>query len=296
MDEYISSTLTRHIRSLPDFEWDWSGELSLHPRLTTSVLREFRDKPWNFFLLSSHKNFTFDWIDLFPGNSDWNWNALSERATMTDVLRFKDRPWNWNKLTLSENIKDDDMLKHPYFAWDFNMLGYSLIGMSELRILRFFRNNFHIQNWLDFTAHTPWEVIKSNLDIPWVPRAIKFEPGDIRSDDDINILEYFMERGYYLDWDHISHCATLDVVKRHMNLPWEWRWVSAIPSLAYTDVLDNPDLPWDMNIVPIEDMSTIARRWCAAQTIQRIWRRCVSDPSHPVCMRRLRYEFNTLLL
>lgn len=28
-----------------------------------------------------------------------------------------------------------------------------------------------------------------------------------------------------------------------------------------------------------------------AEVLQRTWRRCISDPSHPVCRRRLEYEF-----
>lgn len=30
----------------------------------------------------------------------------------------------------------------------------------------------------------------------------------------------------------------------------------------------------------------------SVQVLQRNWRRCVTDPNHPVCRRRLEYEFN----
>lgn len=30
------------------------------------------------------------------------------------------------------------------------------------------------------------------------------------------------------------------------------------------------------------------------EVLQRTWRRCVSDPSHPICRRRLEYEFRDL--
>ena len=29
-----------------------------------------------------------------------------------------------------------------------------------------------------------------------------------------------------------------------------------------------------------------------AEVLQRTWRRCITDPSHPACRRRLEYEFN----
>lgn len=36
------------------------------------------------------------------------------------------------------------------------------------------------------------------------------------------------------------------------------------------------------------------KRMNAARYIQRIWRRCVSDPNHSICKRRLMYEFENL--
>jgi len=32
-----------------------------------------------------------------------------------------------------------------------------------------------------------------------------------------------------------------------------------------------------------------------AQVVQRTWRKCITDPSHPICRRRLEYEFQNLL-
>jgi hypothetical protein len=29
-----------------------------------------------------------------------------------------------------------------------------------------------------------------------------------------------------------------------------------------------------------------------AEVLQRTWRRCITDPSHPACRRRLEYEFD----
>ena len=29
-----------------------------------------------------------------------------------------------------------------------------------------------------------------------------------------------------------------------------------------------------------------------AEVLQRTWRRCITDPEHPACKRRLAYEFN----
>lgn len=293
MEEYVKTALVRHIRKFPNFEWNWE-ELSMHPNLNQCVLEEFKDKPWNMYLLATHPNFNFGWVDVLHFY-EWDWDTLSGRASMSDVLRYKDKPWDWTTLTLSNKIRDDDMMKYPDFPWDFNMLGYNNVEYNELRILRFFRNRFHNENWHDFTRHSSWDVIKANLDIPWRPFSIPFNSGDISTDEDIRVLEYFIERGSHLDWERISRAACISVVRKNLHLPWEWRCVSMIPSVTWETVSEYGDLPWDMNLVPLEDTASMVRRWWAAKTIQKRWKECVSDPSHAICMRRLRYEFNMML-
>lgn len=289
MNEYVNTALVRHIRNFPNFKWDWK-ELSMHPNLNQQVLEEFRDEPWDTYLLSIHPNFTFGWIDvLSPDNANWDWWYLSDHATISDVCKHRHRPWDWTALTLSDKICDDDMMKHPDFPWDFNMLGYTIVGYNELRILRFYRNRFHNENWHDFTRHSSWSVIKANLDIPWMTVSIPFKPGDISSIDDIGIIEYFMDEGKPLDWEKISLASTIDIVRSHMHLPWVWKWVPSMDWSRY------PDLPWDLNVVALEQTSEMVRRWVAAKTIQKKWKLCVSDPSHPVCIRRLKYEFENFL-
>jgi len=32
-----------------------------------------------------------------------------------------------------------------------------------------------------------------------------------------------------------------------------------------------------------------------AQVLQRTWRKCITDPNHPACRRRLEYEFQDLM-
>jgi len=32
-----------------------------------------------------------------------------------------------------------------------------------------------------------------------------------------------------------------------------------------------------------------------AQVLQRTWRKCITDPNHPACRRRLQHEFDELI-
>jgi hypothetical protein len=185
------------------------------------------------------------------------------------------------------------MVNNPNLPWVFPLLGYNNIGYEQLKVLRTFRNKFGLSDWQDFTQFAPWDVIKKNMDIPWVPEFINFKPGDISSEDDTEALEYFETLGYGLDWSKISFIADISVIRTHLHLPWDYRYVSTNASVKTSD-LSNKTIPWNYNLVRLEDDATLARRWIAASRIQRHWKRCVSDPEHPICVRRLMYEFYSL--
>ncbi len=40
-----------------------------------------------------------------------------------------------------------------------------------------------------------------------------------------------------------------DILLQYSNMPWEWRQVSANPSVSLQFILDNPQLPWDVKYV-----------------------------------------------
>jgi len=67
-----------------------------------------------------------------------------------------------------------------------------------------------------------------------------------------------------------------------------------IDEYKYIVAIENAfDAYWD-NIYPHlqEQMIEANHR---AGVIQRTWKRCVMDPSHPACRRRLEFEFNDLM-
>lgn len=293
--EYIQKKLVRHIESRPNFEWNWS-DLSCHPDMNTHVIKHFNDKPWNFTLLSTHPNFSFEWIDAKP-DASWDWASLSRniKLNISIVKKYFHKPWNWTAVTLNDGIKDDDMISNRDFPWVFSELGYTIIGFNELKVLRFFRNRFDPASWRDFTSHADWSIIKTNLDIPWDAACIQFKPGDISTNSDIEVLYYFMERGSWLNWNLLSSTADIHMIyKTSSAFPWNWIFVSQNPSVTHDDTTVSNLIPWDYNFTPLESDEQILRRWNSAKIIQRRWKKCITDPTHPVCRRRLEYEFGIL--
>jgi hypothetical protein len=78
--------------------------------------------------------------------------------------------------------------------------------------------------------------------------------------------------------DILEYCRILiqNVVWAAMNVPWP-----EAEDLHIERVKDNAPLRTEMIMANHN-----------AEVLQRTWRRCITDPSHPACRRRLEYEFD----
>jgi len=86
----------------------------------------------------------------------------------------------------------------------------------------------------------------------------------------------------------LEHCRILiqNVVWASMNVPWP-----EAPDLHLERVVDNTMAVYNRVIyAPLRTEMIMANH--NAEILQRTWRRCITDPSHPACRRRLMYEFD----
>lgn len=86
----------------------------------------------------------------------------------------------------------------------------------------------------------------------------------------------------------LEHCRILiqNVVWASMNVPWP-----EVPDLHIEAVINNAMTVYNRVIyAPLRTEMIMANHNC--EVLQRTWRRCITDPSHPACRRRLEYEFN----
>ena len=89
----------------------------------------------------------------------------------------------------------------------------------------------------------------------------------------------------------LSYCLILiqNVVWASMNVPWP-----EVPDLHIERVIDNAMTVYNRQIYAHLRTEMIMANH-NAEVLQRTWRRCITDPSHPACRRRLEYEFNDAL-
>ena len=79
-----------------------------------------------------------------------------------------------------------------------------------------------------------------------------------------------------------------NVVWAAMNVPWP-----EAEDLHIYRVIDNAIEVYTMVIyAPLRTEMIMANH--NAQVLQRTWRRCITDPEHPACRRRLEYEFREM--
>ena len=89
----------------------------------------------------------------------------------------------------------------------------------------------------------------------------------------------------------LEHCRILiqNVVWASMNVPWP-----EAPDLHIERVIDNTITVYNRVIYAHLRTEMIMANH-NAEVLQRTWRRCITDPSHPTCRRRLEYEYHESL-
>jgi hypothetical protein len=89
----------------------------------------------------------------------------------------------------------------------------------------------------------------------------------------------------------LEHCRILiqNVVWASMNVPWP-----EVPDLHIERVIDNAMEVYNRVIYAHLRTEMIMANH-NVEVLQRTWRRCITDPAHPACRRRLEYEYHESL-
>lgn len=85
----------------------------------------------------------------------------------------------------------------------------------------------------------------------------------------------------------LEHCRILiqNVVWASINVPWP-----EVPDLHIGRVIDNAMDVYN-HVIYAHLRTEMIMVNHNVEVLQRTWRRCITDPSHPACRRRLEYEF-----
>lgn len=272
MQAYVNTRLLRNITNKE--EQKNIIELSQHPDLTLDVLKSLPANIWAFYGLHMHPNFTFDWVLEFP-NRFWDWNSISDMIDIDTISKNPDFPWNWTGIL--NRLKPREILRHPHLPWDFTMFYAHDITDDHIPLFEEFQHMIPDWQWHYIASNTQWSVFKKATHLPWM-----WFIGDVkirRSDflpEDIGIVRDFE---VMCNWIKLSIHVHIDIIHANPDLPWNrefFQWNSST---------------WR---IPVEPVEKCVREWVAANTIKRVWKRAISDPSFKMCRLRILREFKEL--
>jgi hypothetical protein len=282
--------------------------LSYQRLIPIDKIRSNMDKPWNFHNISSNLD-----IKLVLENADlpFEWERISWRKDFTfeDVLNHLDKPWNWYYITSSffnweRFVEHIDLPWHidyicskgnfrweyidmfPNIKWNFDILsGKRRFGWGEDNFNWNLLDTFKNEKWnYKILCRRPdfnWCVYKKYIDKDW-----SYDDLCLVKSFDWNILLELPDKPWNYSILAKRKDLNLKLVFATLNR-WNLRIVSKNPCITKEIVIKYYRLRW-------RGKWSQVRRDHAAKIIQSCWRRVVSDPYHPICQRRLLYEFGCM--
>jgi len=249
-------TIYEKFKSAPDtlerYEWfDLSKDSNI---IFTDVINNL-DKNWGWYIISKHKNITFN-----------------------NILDHLELPWRWNAVLYNPNLKIEDIFNNLHLPWNWTSISYAVKINNITNINSDNTNSINIDNimeifsslwdWggLSYNRNITFDFVLANLDKPW-------------------------------KWDSLSrnHIVTMENILKHPELPWSWEFVSSNPNISMDDITNHPEIPWDWSEISNNDFEKAKERfinnkykeYMMSYRIQQYWGKAITDPSNPMCHRKL---------
>ena len=109
------------IRSCINYPWDFPA-LSKNSNLTTELVIDFPNKPWDlfYFITSTSSEFKYTLVKALP-DEDWDWNFMSSCTSLDTelVVRFPFKPWNWKLLSYNSAVTVDTWVATLAKPWNY---------------------------------------------------------------------------------------------------------------------------------------------------------------------------------
>jgi len=209
--------------------WIWNENgISMKWNLTIKFIYKFRNKPWNWNILSYNKSIMFKIIDLnYDFDYKFNWDGISQYNNLSmDFIYTYRRKLNWNYICANKNITLFDIKEYSFLPWKFDILSNNN-NISFEFILKHLRYNW---DWSVISMRSDITIfnIENNLQLPW-----HWFYG-ISSNPNITI-------------EFIRKVMKIKSTKLHINLSWDL--ISLNENILMIDIANNLDLPWNWNVI-----------------------------------------------
>ena len=112
-------------------------------------IKKHYDKPWDWEILSSNPNITWDIVEATP-DKQWDWFALSENPNITIeiIQQIPDKYWSWGALSRNNFEKEKEMfelrVKHQRFVQEHLFEEFVKVYMHPTRIQKLLDTGYTI--------------------------------------------------------------------------------------------------------------------------------------------------------
>lgn len=258
--------------------WDWD-ELAKNPTLDHHFVMKYHWRlDWD--ILTKNPSLPLQTIREFSNElTSQQWSNVSRWAALDDdfASEFKDR-LDWGNVQHNPNITLDITVPHPTLAKTYSYLGLNLHeaivatdkvcrrNKITLEMIRFLEDRMAAIDWYivsnnpnitvdiidHYTERLDWFCLRRHLTRDLIERYSNwFVPGSVYPE---YTVESIMERASTgeIDWESVSRHSILGdhtelILKCEDYLDWDL--VSANSHIPYKFIVDNPNLPWNPEIL-----------------------------------------------
>jgi hypothetical protein len=268
--------------------------ISKNSNLSMNIVDENPNHPWHWFGMSSNPNLTFDMVLKHPDKS-WNWHEISEHPNITPKMMEDHPEIPWTKaINYNPNVTLEIMekfIKQNYFGW----LKIKNKGL-QLDIWHYSANRNLTFEFVKKHSSFDWNMkfLSNNLSISLETinshPSWKWNYGLMSGRNDISMNYVLRNMDKPWSWYRLSIVVPIkNIVARIDWYPWNWRYVSANPTLTIDVVLMYPYIDWDWYEIsrnPNITMETIKKhrnlpwRWSAVYENPNLTMKFIRDNSN----------------
>jgi len=221
------STLEQILLKYPNkSSWDFNL-LTQNPNISQPFIKDHPEFPWDASVLLDNPNIEESYIENNPA-LPWNYQSLSlfPHLSLFFIERHIHEKWDFDMLSLHPNIDFSLVKNHPELPWNYDIFCKHGHGLS-----------IHLYN--------------NHPDFPWSKIYLVCNPcirwKDVKNSDLFAYASYFSE----------NPNITLDIIKEHPEIKWNWGRISRTILLTEEMLLEewpwnfywlssNPSLTWKM--------------------------------------------------
>lgn len=232
----------------PNVDWDFY-KISMNPQFTMQMLVEYYNKNLALWHISRWMPLTVKFV---KEHSEYAWDyallSANPSITLDDILENPDIPWRYDFFSSNINLPLWYVRENMEKGWSwYNISRNKGITMTDIH------ENMDLPwRWfsVSYNVNITIEFLENHQDLPicWdevVSKNMKIDVDILSRHSDKNWDYKKIFNNPYLTIDILRYINSLGII----NNPHMWSIPTKNPVISIQDIEDNPDLPWDNNVI-----------------------------------------------